>query len=280
MFDRSYHFIPADRPELFERVSSLNADAYIFDLEDAVARSAKQAALSHLETWIAQQASLHKVYVRVNGHNDSLSEAERVFIGKYPALGIVIPKVNSAKTLSQAGEFYRLDTSRRVIGLIEDARGLMELSCILELKILQAVGLGLEDFLSHSIFETSQLATIVDHIRTKIALTAMAYGIDAIDTISIDISGGEQMRVDVANARSAGFKGKFSIHPNQIDPINEGFSPSPEAVGKAKMISKRLTHSDHESGYLRLEGQIISPPKLKKLETIKQFIDHHEHTNK
>jgi citrate lyase subunit beta/citryl-CoA lyase len=279
MFERSYHFIPANRPKLFGRTGSLGADVYVFDLEDAVSRDDKPGALIALEEWVGHQQEFEKLFVRVNGREDPLAEAERTFLLKYPQLGIVLPKITSAAMLQQSVEYYRLDASRRIIGLIEDAAGLQALPRILELEILQAVGLGLEDFLSHSIFDTAQLETLVDHIRSEIALAAMARGIDAIDTISMDITGGEQLKTDVSNARSTGFNGKFSIHPSQIAPINEGFSPSTEILEKAATISGMLNTEDLESGYLRIAGEIISPPKLKKLQTIKQFSDTHEHTN-
>jgi citrate lyase beta subunit len=171
------------------------------------------------------------------------------------------------------------DSQSSFTGLIEDAAGLQALPDILDQKVLQAVGLGLEDFLSDSIFDAEQLAELVDHIRTKIALAAMASGITAIDTISMDLTGGEQLKRDISNARSAGFNGKFSIHPSQIIAINEGFSPSEEVLKKASTIFGTLNSTNLESGYLRIAGEIISPPKLKKLQTIKQFSDHHELTS-
>jgi citrate lyase subunit beta/citryl-CoA lyase len=279
MFDRSYHFIPANRPKLFDRSGSLGADVYVFDLEDAVSRDEKPAALAALEEWVGQQQNFDKIFVRVNGREDPLAEAERAFLLKYPELGIVLPKVSSAAALSQSVEYYQLNASRRIIGLIEDAAGLQALSEILQLEVLQAVGLGLEDFLSDSIFDTSQLEKLVDHIRAEIALASMACGIDAIDTISMDLTGGEQLKRDISNARSAGFNGKFSIHPSQIIAINEGFCPSSKILEKASTIFETLNSTDLESGYLRIAGEIISPPKLKKLQTIKQFSDHHELTN-
>jgi citrate lyase subunit beta/citryl-CoA lyase len=279
MFERSYHFIPANRSKLFDRTGSLGADVYVFDLEDAVSRDDKLGALIALEEWVGHQQEFEKFFVRVNGREDPLAEAERAFLLKYPQLGIVLPKITSAAMLQQSVEYYQLDASRRIIGLIEDAAGLQALPRILELEILQAVGLGLEDFLSHSIFETLQLEKLVAHIRSEITLAAMAQGIDAIDTISMDTTGGEQLAADVSNARSAGFNGKFSIHPSQITPINEGFSPSAGILEKASTISETLNSTDLESGYLRIAGEIISPPKLKKLQTIKQFSDTHEHTN-
>ncbi|MGJ8638316.1 MAG: HpcH/HpaI aldolase/citrate lyase family protein [Opitutaceae bacterium] len=278
MFDRSYHFIPANRPKLFDRTGSLGADAYVFDLEDAVSRDEKLEALVTLEAWVGKQEDLSKCFIRLNGCDDPLAVAERTFIEKYPGLGVVLPKVTSAAALVESVDYYRFESSRRIIGLIENAAGLKELDSILELNILLAVGLGLEDFLSHSIFETAQLDRLVDQIRSEIVLAAMARGVEAIDTISMDISGGDQLRSDICKARSAGFNGKFSIHPSQINFINEGFSPSEAMLSKVSSHAEYLNSINLESGYLKIAGEILSPPTLKKLQTIQQFSDHHEFT--
>ena len=279
MFERSYHFVPANRSKLFDRIDSLGADAYVFDLEDAVSRDEKPGALAALEAWVSQQTNFDKIYVRLNGYEDSLAEAERTFLLKYNKLGVVLPKINSVEALRKSVECYQFDHSRRIIGLIEDASGVQALPPILELEILHAVGLGLEDFLSDSIFETSQLATLVAHVRSEIVIAAMTAGVDAIDTISVDTQGGAQLISDIDAARSAGFNAKFSIHPSQIEPINSGLHPSEESLIKVSKIFDAMSSEDIESGYLRLGSEIISPPKLKKLKTIKEFNDYHESKN-
>lgn len=275
MFERSYHFIPANRSKLFDRSGSLGADAYIFDLEDAVSRDEKSPAIVALDEWLEQQQDFEKLFVRVNGCEDPLVEMERSLILKYPQLGVVLPKVCSVEMLSQAVNYYQLDATRRIIGLIENAAGLQALKEILGLKILKAVGLGLEDFLSDSTFHAEQLEKLVEHIQTEIALAAMAGGIAAIDSISMDLTGGELLKRDISKARAAGLNGKFSIHPSQITHINEGFCPSSALLEKASSIPDSLTTNDLESGYLKVDEEIISPPKLKKLLTIKGFINHH-----
>lgn len=275
MFERSYHFIPANRPKLFDRIASLGADVYVFDLEDAVSRDEKSSAIIALDEWLGQQQDFERVFVRVNGCEDPLADLERTLLLKYPQLGVVLPKVSSVSMLLQTVNYYQLDTTRRIIGLIEDAAGLQAIQEILGLEILKAVGLGLEDFLSDSIFGAEQLATLAEHIRATIALAAMARGIAAIDTISMDLTGGERLKHDIGKARSAGLNGKFSMHPSQITLINEGFCPSSALLGKAYDIADSMNSNDLESGYLKVGEEIISPPKLKKLLTIKEFINHH-----
>ncbi len=108
MFKRSYHFIPANKPKLFDRLATLGADAYIFDLEDAVAESEKDAAISTLQTWLPSQPRMDSLYVRVNGHRHALAALEKKLISSFPGLGIVLPKVESRRELEDACNFYGL----------------------------------------------------------------------------------------------------------------------------------------------------------------------------
>ena len=280
MFERSFHFIPGNKPRLFDRIEFLGADAYVFDLEDAVARSEKQYALGALDDWLGSQRRRGGLYVRVNGFGDSLGEQECILLEKYPELGVVLPKVVSADYLSRSSEYYKLTSSRSVIGLIEDAAGLLSLPEILDLKLLCAVGLGLEDFLCHSVYNSEDVKKLTQRIRTEIALNAMAQGIGAIDTISLDLSGGTKLKCEVLDARACGLTAKFSIHPSQITVINDGFYPSRVNVSKAHEIQKHFNSEDLDSGYIRMGNELISPPKLKKLNLIRKYSKHHEFTKK
>jgi len=60
---RSYLFVPANRPERYDRACSAGADAVIVDLEDAVPPGDKDSARDALAAWLAPDKS---VLVRVN----------------------------------------------------------------------------------------------------------------------------------------------------------------------------------------------------------------------
>jgi len=274
---RSYHFIPANKPKLFDRVDSLDADAYIFDLEDAVPGEAKAESLAQLSDWLSGRGSLKGLYLRVNGFEHPVAGQERDFLDQFPTLGVVLPKVESVVGLSRSIDFYGLGGKRRLIGLIESPFGLKNLDSILEVEALCAIGLGLEDFLSDSIFNADQLDTLVATVRAQIALAAMSWEIEAIDTISLNFIAGAALDDDVLVARSAGFSAKFSIHPSQIAVINTYFSPADGFIAKAKLLEQELEYLSEESGYFRTtDSTLLSPPTLKKLKRVLQYMHHDE----
>jgi len=275
MFNRSYHFIPADKPHLFERLEQIGADCYVFDLEDAVSSEAKDGAVRALQDWLAQQAPDASWFLRVNGYEAALAGQEQGLLAAFPWLSVVLPKLTSAAALERSFAYYGL-SGRRVIGLVEDARALTALDELLQPELLSALGLGLEDFLCGSVYETSQLDSMVQTIRSRIALAAMSHGIEAIDTVSLDFSKeGEQLRREGEHALAAGMTAKFSIHPNQVGIIHECFMPPPEMLKRAGEHRDWLTDAALDAGYFKQRGEVFSPPKVKKLKRVLKYMEHH-----
>lgn len=275
MFNRSYHFIPGSKPKLLERIPSLEADCFVLDLEDGVSEEEKLLALGWIDDWLGSEADLSRIYVRVNGDSHPIAAKERDCLCKFPDVGVVLPKVSSPSVLSRMCDFYALHRGRRIIGLIESARGLGNLDEILAMKQLSGVALGLEDFLCHSVHDASSLGLLVATIRSKIALLAMSWQIEAIDTVSLDLEAGKELACEIYNARASGMTGKFSIHPKQIAMINSEFSPSSENIDKALRIRHKLGETLEGKGYFRFENEIISPPKIEKIKTTLKFIEYH-----
>lgn len=271
MPNRSYHFIPSNKPKLFDRLEQIAADAYVFDLEDAVADASKEDALQSLSTWLTSQVPTDSLFVRLNGHLSRIAAQERELLQAVPWLSIVLPKLTTARELEASFEYYGL-RGRTVIGLIEDAVALRSVDEILETNLLSAIGLGLEDFLSGSVYTHGQVADFVRHIRTKIALAAFAHGIEAIDTVSLDFSEeGALLKRDALQALSAGMTAKFSIHPNQVATINKCFMPETALIEQALRQRKWLKQTSVNLGYMNIDGEVLSPPKINKLKTILKY---------
>lgn len=275
MYSRSYHFIPANKPKLFDRSKSLGADRIIFDLEDAVPGSDKDVALESLRQWLISRDDNSGFYVRLNGCNGVIAKLELDLLNQFPEMGVVLPKIESKSHLQSEVGHYQLSNERPIIGLIESAEGLINLPAILELGVLKGIGLGLEDFLSDSVYGSLELVSFTQRIQSEIALQAMAHGIEAIDTISTDLSGGEQLVSDIDGAKSSGMTGKFSIHPLQISAINDAFAPDEALVVQARRHEELLNTASGDCGYATEQGDVLSPPKLKKLKFILDYLKYY-----
>ena len=70
-------------------------------------------------------------------------------------------------------------------------------------------------------------------------------------------------------ARQLGYTGKFAIHPAQIDPINELFSPLPEDVAYAHRVMEAWNEAEAAGrGSLNLDGKMVDVPVVKRAQNL------------
>jgi citrate lyase subunit beta / citryl-CoA lyase len=87
---------------------------------------------------------------------------------------------------------------------------------------------------------------------------ARAYGIDILDGVYNDLGNAEGFVEECRQARDLGFDGKTLIHPRQIEPCNEAFSPSPEEVETArKMIAAFDLPENENKGVIQIDGRMV-----------------------
>lgn len=277
MSERSYHFIPAHRPEFFSKIDKIPADAFVFDLEDAVPRKKKADAIEFLNRWLSDHPVSKPMFVRVNGRDGAWFQKEVSLLATYPMLGLVLPKVGDAGQTELAVQQYLGSKCRQVIVLVESPLALLHLRELAFLPEVAGIGLGFEDLLSGQLFARRDLTDFVTRIRTDVAIHCAAAGIPAIDSISLDISGGSDLLKEAKASRAAGMTAMFSIHPNQVPAIHCAFSPSVEEIEDARHILHLARAKGESDGYLRVDGHLLSPPKIRKAQVILQSVSPHEH---
>ena len=68
-----------------------------------------------------------------------------------------------------------------------------------------------------------------------------------------------------------GFQGKSIIHPSQIDPVHEAFTPTDAEIEKAERIVKAYNESvKHGTGVISIDGRMIDLPVVIQAEKILQ----------
>jgi len=67
-------------------------------------------------------------------------------------------------------------------------------------------------------------------------VAARAHGLDVLDGVYNDFRDEEGFREECENGRTLGMDGKTLIHPSQVTPCNEVFSPTEEEVAWARAI--------------------------------------------
>src|ERR1700691_3020781 len=95
---RSFLFAPGNHARRVEKALTLDADAVILDLEDAVAIAEKPATRSAVVAAYAQPRT-GLLYVRVNAADTAFCHGDFTAIVQAGLDGIILPKVESAATL-------------------------------------------------------------------------------------------------------------------------------------------------------------------------------------
>jgi citrate lyase subunit beta/citryl-CoA lyase len=254
---RSLLFVPADRPERFEKALAAGADAVIVDLEDAVAPDAKASARSRL----AAHAEIHaRILVRINAPGTPWHEDDLALLRRFGVLGgIVLPKAE------QPCDVIRCATVSKVWPLVETALGLESAVEIGKVSGVQQLIFGTIDF-QHDLNIRDD-----DHglgfFRSQIVWRSRLAGLPPpIDGVCLALDDEARLDADCLRARGMGFGGKLCLHPRQVRAVNRAFSASDAERTWARRV---LAASAQAHGAaVRSDGQMIDRPVVLRAEAI------------
>ncbi|MGD6741833.1 HpcH/HpaI aldolase/citrate lyase family protein [Streptomyces sp. BH106] len=285
---RSELSTPASSEKMMAKAAAGEADYVFLDLEDSVAPKEKAPsrakavhALTHLDWRPRTRAVRINSLETPHAHRDIIDLVE----GARDALDvIVIPKVKQARDVWWVdvllGQLEQsLDLSKR-IGLevlIEEVEGLMHVEEIATASPrLEALIFGPGDFAgsqgvpAQAIGESPHYPGDIWHYaRNKIIVAARAAGLDAIDGPYAAISNADEYLREARWAASLGYQGKWAIHPSQITPANEVFSPSTEEVDRARKLAKAYTDAEQQGlGAITLDGDMVDAASVRLLRNV------------
>jgi citrate lyase subunit beta / citryl-CoA lyase len=264
MTARSYLFVPATRPDRYERALASGADAVIVDLEDAVAAPDKAAARDALRAWLAGRApAAPGVIVRVNAagtrwHDDDLALCMRPGVA-----GVLVPKAESADAL------HALAAQRsglQVIALIESARGLANARAIGNTSGVTRLAFGSIDLALDLGLRGASEDDLAPH-RAELVLASRLSGLPApIDGVTASIDDVALLRNDVQRARRLGFGAKLCIHPKQLASVHEGLAPSEAEQAWARRIVAAAGAAGGAA--VAVDGAMVDRPVLQRAQSI------------
>ncbi|MCS5695918.1 HpcH/HpaI aldolase/citrate lyase family protein [Desulfofundulus thermocisternus] len=267
---RSFLFAPATDLRKVDKALSLEADAVILDLEDAVAVSEKVRARS-LVLDVLGCADRKSIYVRVNGANTRWIVGDLMAVVGGRPTGIMLPKAEDAEEvrrvdwlIGQLEREYGLPAGEmEIIPLVETARGVMNAyglaaSC----PRVKRLAFGAVDYTLDIGTSLSGQGTEIFYARSHLVVASRAAGIEGpIDTVYPNIKDGEGLAAECRLVRSLGFAGKLVIHPAQLGPVNEIFSPTPGEIDYAAKVVQAFAQAEAEGiAAVQLEGKFIDYP--------------------
>jgi len=266
---RSVLFVPAIRPDRFEKAVATGADAVCLDLEDGVAFGQKdEARLNALELLRSRPPGKSEVILRVNEPESDLGvqDLEAVVSAGIRPDALMVPKVDEPRTI-RALERRFLPTLAGIplVVQIETARGLAAVEAIATASPNVAViFFGAVDL-------AAELGSVIEwdamlYARSRVVAAAAVAGVDAMDTPFMDVAAPEQLDRESRAVRRLGFTGKAAIHPSQVPVIQTAFSPDEDQVKWARRIIE--AYEANEGGVLLVDGKLVERPVVRSAQRI------------
>ena len=241
---------------MLAKAAELQVDEVVVDLEDGVAVADKLPARGNL----AAAGALGTLAVRINGVSTEWWEDDLAAAAH--ASAIIVPKVESVDEVQRVAERLPPDVGLEV--QIETTRGLVEVERIAAFgPPLEALIFGPGDFAASLGIPVLTIgAGASEYAMARIAVAARAYGLQPIDGPYAVLDDEEELRRSSATALALGYDGKWVVHPSQIEPVTEIFTPSEAQLERARGI---LAAAD---GASRVSGEMVDAATKRLAEAV------------
>jgi citrate lyase beta subunit len=244
---RSCLTVPASSAKMLAKAAGLPADEVVVDLEDGVASADKEAARDRL----AEAAARGTLAVRVNAVGTPWWREDLAAVAARRPDVVVLPKAASAEDVRQVVALLPDGVGLEV--QIESAGGLVEVERIAAVGApLEALVFGPGDFAATMGVPVLTIGSgAFDYALARISVAAHAYGLQAIDGPYAGLLDLDGLRRAAGIALGHGFDGKWVVHPDQIAPVNEAFTPTAEELERARRILAA------EDGVSLVDGEMV-----------------------
>jgi len=268
MLLRSMLFTPGNNMRMISKAGSRGADAVILDLEDSVPVSDKETARLFVRDALSEVgAGGSRVFCRVNAPDTGLAEDDLAWVVRPGLGGVMLPKAEDAAGVARlSNQLETLEDERGlepgsvgIVPLIESAKGIMNVAEVASASPrIVGIALGGVDFCRDMGIEPTESGTELQYPRAAVAIAARAAGVISIDTPCIATRDRDRLTRDSRAARGLGFGGKLLIHPSQVEPVNEAFSPSKDDIERARRIVAAFEEAREQgAGAISLGGKMV-----------------------
>jgi citrate lyase subunit beta/citryl-CoA lyase len=260
---RSVLYMPGANTRALEKARTLPADALIFDLEDAVAPDAKEAAR---DTVVAAARSRgygrREIVIRANGLATPWGREDIMAIATSGADAVLVPKLESAADVAAVIELLDeagAPPSMAIWGMMETPRGVLRAEEIASAAPrLACFVMGTNDLVKDLRARHTPLRLPMLVALGTAMLAARASGMAILDGVYNDIQDSAGFRAACVQGLEMGFDGKTLIHPSQVGPCNEVFAPTAADLDMARRIVAAFeTARAAGKGVVTVDGRMI-----------------------
>lgn len=231
---------------MLAKARGIPADEVVIDLEDSVAPDLKLEARANAVAALTEGGFPSSVAVRVNALSSEWGRGDVEAVAGL-ADSLVLPKVEQPE-----------DPGAPFQALIETALGLTR---VVEIA---AASQGIEALILGFVDMAASLGRELDsdwsYARETVLVAARAAGVQAIDGPYTDVADLDGLEAHATRALATGFDGKWAVHPSQVEPLNEIFSPTDAEIERSQAVLAAL----EEDGVAALDGEMIDEASRKR----------------
>ena len=275
---RTALFAPGNRPDRVEKALGLDADAVIMDLEDAVPIAEKESTRKTVRDLLDKHPG-KRMYVRINALNTPYAKEDIAALGSKNIVGLMLPKVESPDDLIAFGRLLtdlerdsgHIEGSLEVLSICETAKGLEEIYSIASVKTEpnrdMIITFGAADYTLDLGISLTREGKELDYPRTRLPIASKAARIGPpLDTPwMVDLKDIDGLVADAQKAKAYGFQGKVVIHPSQIQPCHDVFTPTQAEIDYARKIVEAFEAAERDGkAAIQLDGKFIDYPVVER----------------
>lgn len=263
---RTVLFTPADDEQMLRGALDTDADVLFFDLEDGVDPARRDAARSTAARVLGETSPRDRpVFVRVNAPDSGRMEEDVHATGEAGVDGFVVPGVESpedVRAVRQVGrETAGSDEPLDLIPIVESAAGVRRTYEVARAEGVHRLALGSMDLLRDLGARWTPGGETLTGVRSRLVIDSRAAGIEApLDTVWPKLKDPEGLGAEARRSADMGFQGKMLLHPAQIEPVREAFTPSRDELEWARKVVEAFESREDDRGSIAVEGEFVDRP--------------------
>jgi citrate lyase subunit beta/citryl-CoA lyase len=272
---RTMLFVPGNNPGMIRDAHIYGSDSIMFDLEDSVSITEKDAARFLVyNALMTLDYGTKEIVVRINDPDQKLGVDDLEAMVRTRRAAIRLPKTETAEDVlycDQQIEHIERENgiepgSTLMMAAIESAQGVLNAEKIAKAsRRLIAIALGAEDYVTDLKTTRSSQGIELLFARSMILQAARAAGIAAIDTVYSDVGNEPGLVEETMTIKQLGFDGKSVINPKQVEPIHRVFTPLQKEIDKSLAIITAIREAHQRgSGVIALNGKMIDKPVVER----------------
>lgn len=282
--------VPGSSEKMMAKAAGCAADQVFLDLEDAVAPKAKPAARAQVVAAInSLDWGKKTLSVRINdvGTPWCFDDVIAIVEGAHARVDtLIVPKVMRAQDVAFVATL--LDQIEKKLGLakriglellIEEVDGLSNVDAIAKASPrTESLIFGMGDYSASHGIDVRSLSfsaagsypgDIWYYPRFRIVMAARAAGIDAVDGPFANFHDEPAYREECRRALILGCVGKWAIHPSQIIPAQEAFTPGASDIARAREIASAYAKAEAEGvGSVNIGGMMVDAATVRILANV------------